>query len=180
MLLVHDDHRYLLSIILKITERSFKARCSNPPLSLYSHPILTFSMSGFTHWSVSWIYWFSSGWHDIYDINQESNIMNAPIKLNCVHSQHLKKKPKIASRWSIEFTCTGTLYFFFFWKIPEGYTSRTYNMRWMATSRNSHRMSATTVEEYIILALESNTCRRSKDCEKHAIYRMRVSCLVQS
>lgn len=28
---------------------------------------LTFSMSGFMQWSVSWIYWFSSGWHDIYE-----------------------------------------------------------------------------------------------------------------
>lgn len=26
---------------------------------------LTFSMRGFTQWRVSWMYWFSSGWHDI-------------------------------------------------------------------------------------------------------------------
>lgn len=68
MLFVHDDHHNLLCIIL-VEKSKTSARVARAQYLILKtvtfRPFLTFSMSGFTQCNVSWIYWFSSGWHDI-------------------------------------------------------------------------------------------------------------------
>lgn len=68
MLFVHYDHHHLLCVVLKKwNRRAMNGRGDVFPLISHRIGHLTFSMRGFMQCSVSWMYWFSSGWHDIWE-----------------------------------------------------------------------------------------------------------------
>lgn len=62
---------------LQLRQYLFSYFVSKPPAVRWASPgpwyDLTFSSSGFTQCSVSWMYWFSSGWHDICSKQSEES-----------------------------------------------------------------------------------------------------------